>query len=249
MPQIAIGFSVIPIIAGVVMLCLLVLVLVRLVRWFLTWAVGGGETLAPANAPQVGRFTRLADTAVVNLWPFRPKQVRMAFPCPACCQPLLGRVGPGEQLVCPWCATTFQTPEPPPAAPPVPKKVFKKAKHALRPKGSIFWRLFKFASITLGICVVVSLVIIGILDSGYAWLILAGVLVAAWLGQALHRRFWHKEPFLPKPILAPGGGNALATEAIRTVCMMGAPITIGVVFWIVAGCFLGCLMPWVLRGM
>jgi len=225
-------------------------VMVRVVRWFLTWLMGPEKALAPMSAPQVGRITRMLDMAAVGLWPFRPPQkVRMAFPCPACCMPLLGKVSPGEELVCPWCATTFQTPEPPPAAPPVSKKVLKKAKQAIQPKGSIFWRMFKGCSIILGVCCVIALVFIGILDSGNAWLILVGVLAVAWLGQALQRRFWHKEPFLPKPILAPGGCNALATEAIRTVGMVGAPLTIGIVFWILAGCVWGCLMPWVLQGM
>ena len=221
-------FSWLPIL---VMAGIFIPVMVRLVRWFLTWLMGPEKALAPMSAPQVGRITRMLDMAAVGLWPFRPPQkVRMAFPCPACCMPLLGKVSPGEELVCPWCATTFQTPEPPPAAPPVSKKVLKKAKQAIQPKGSIFWRLYKFACITLGICVVVSLVIIGILDSGYAWLILAGVLAVAWLGQALQRRFWHKEPFLPKPILAPGGGNALATEAIPQLAWWGRPSPFALVY-------------------
>lgn len=227
-----------------------ILVMVRLVRWFLTWLMGPEKALAPMNAPQVGRITRMLDMAAVGLWPFRPPQkVRMAFPCPACCMPLLGKVSPGEELVCPWCATTFQTPEPPPAAPPVSKKVLKKVKQAIQPKGSIFWRLFKGASIVLGIIALAALVILGMLESGYSWLALAGVLLAGWLGQAAHRRIWHKESFLPKPILVSGGGNVLASEAIRSIGMIGAPLTIGVVFWILAGCFLGCLMPWALQGM
>ena len=241
-------FSLFSLLPFVVMAGIFILVMVRLVRWFLTWLMGPEKALAPMSAPQVGRITRMLDMAAVGLWPFRPPQkVRMAFPCPACCMPLLGKVSPGEELVCPWCATTFQTPEPPPAAPPVSKKVLKKAKQAIQPKGSIFWRLYKFACITLGICVVVSLVIIGILDSGYAWLILAGVLAVAWLGQALQRRFWHKEPFLPKPILAPGGGNALATEAIRTVGMVGAPITLCIGLWTFLAVFAGCLFPLIWR--
>ncbi len=235
------GLSLIPIIAGVVVLGFLILAMLRLVRWLFTWLAGSEKALAPVNAPSVGRFTRLMDTATITLWPFRPKKVRMAFPCPACCLPLLGKVSPGEELVCPWCATTFQTPEPPPPAPPVSKKVLKKVRLGGQAKGSLPWRIFKTFSIILGICLVVSLVIVGILDSLYAWLALSIVLVAGWLGQAAHRRFWHKETFLPKPILASGGGNVLAGEIIRTIGMIGAPITLGMVAWIFLACVGGCL--------
>jgi hypothetical protein len=240
-PQIAIGFSVIPIIAGLVMLGFLILMVVRLGRWLFTWLVGPEKALAPVNAPQVSRFTRLMDTAAISLWPFRPKKVRMAFPCPACCQPLLGKVGPGEELVCPWCATTFQTPEPPPAAPPVSKKVLRKAKSFSQNKGSLPWRIFKGTSFTLGICVVVSLIMFGLFETGYAWLGLGGALVAGWLVQALHRRFWHKGTFLPKPILTTGGGNVFAGEIFRTIGVIGVPLTAGVVVWIFIGCVSGFL--------
>jgi hypothetical protein len=226
-----------------VMVGLLALVVVRLARWLFRSFEVPEKALAQVNAPTVGRFTRMIDTATVTLWPFRPKKVRMAFPCPACCQPLLGKVGPGEELVCPWCATTFQTPEPPPAAPPVSKKVLKKAKQAIQPKGSIFWRLFKFASIVLGIIVLVALVILGMLESGYMWLVLAGVLLAGWLGQAAYRRFWRKGNFLTASIFGEGGGTIIATEVIRSIGTVGAPLALAAIVWVLLGCFGGCLFP------
>lgn len=55
-----------------------------------------------------------------NPWPGR-KLVRMAFPCPACFQPLVALVEPGLDLECPVCLTTFRVPAPP--TPSTPKVV------------------------------------------------------------------------------------------------------------------------------
>jgi hypothetical protein len=217
-----------------VMVGLLALVVVRLARRLFRSFEVPEKTLAQVNAPTVGRFTRMIDTATVTLWPFRPKKVRLAFPCPACCQPLLGKVAPGEELVCPWCRTAFQTPEPPPAAPPVPKKLLKKAREKESPKGSLPWRIFKGASITCGICVFMSLPIVGLLiDSVFGLVLMPVVAMGGWVLQAVHRRFWRKEPFLCRSILGEGGGAIVVGEVIRSVAMVGSPFAIILILWVV----------------
>jgi len=235
--------------------CAIVLVFVfvtngfRFLRWIIQ-AIGGNEPSLAGNdqgelgfnQPKLSRFTRFMDSAYAVVWPFKPAgKMRLAFPCPACCQPLLGKVAPGEELVCPWCRTVFQTPEPPPAAPPVPKKLLKKAREKTSPKGSLPWRIFKGTSFTMGICVVISFVMFGLFETGYAWLGLGATLIAGWLLQALHRLFWHKGTFFPKPILTSGGGNVFAGESFRTIGMIGVPLTALIVVWIFIGCVSGCL--------
>ena len=211
----------------------------RAIRRFLgtpaTSPVSGANEI---NANPVGRFTRFTDIAAGILWPFPPPaKVRLAFPCPACYQPLLGKVAPGEELICPWCRTTFQTPEPPPAAPPVSRKVLKESR---------LKRSFSFKSIITGLSIVFGiitytvLIIVAVVDEPRVWLLLLGILVAGWVIQALHRRFWDKKEFLPATILGEGGGNVFAHEMVRTTVVVGLPFSIGLVFWVFGAC---CLIP------
>jgi hypothetical protein len=227
--------------------CAIVLVFVfvtngfRFLRWIIKAIRGSEPSLAGNdqgelgfNQPKLSRFTRFMDSAYAVVWPFKPAgKMRLAFPCPACCQPLLGKVAPGEELVCPWCRTAFQTPEPPPAAPPVPKKLLKKAREKESPKGSLPWRIFKGASITCGICVFVSLLIVGLIDSVFGLVLMPVVAVGGWVLQAVHRRFWRKEPFLCRSILGEGGGAIVVGEVIRSVAMAGSPFAIILILWVV----------------
>jgi hypothetical protein len=81
------------------------------------------------------------------------------------------------------------------------------------------------------------------LESGYMWLVLAGVLLAGWLGQAAYRRFWRKENFLTASIFGEGGGTIIATEVIRSIGTVGASLALAAIVWVLLGCFGGCLFP------
>lgn len=201
------------------------------------YAKPGPDSAIP-HPETVGIYTRFTDTAAAILWPFPPPaKVRLAFPCPACFQPLLGKVAPGEELICPWCKTTFQTPEPPPAAPPLPRKVLKENS----PKKSFSLKGFiRGTSIVFGIIIYISLVITALVDFPVLWLLLLGILLVGWIIQGLYRRFIEKDGFLPKTILGPGGGNIFAGELLRTTIVIGFPFTLILVFWLFGAC---CLMP------
>lgn len=214
----------------------------------LTWLIGlffpaqtlaAGEGGASLATQPVGTWTRFGDWLVSIVWPFKPPQrVPLAFPCPACFQPLSGKVAPGEDLICPWCRTSFQTPEPPLAAPPVPKKVFKRE----RPRGSL-WGFFRIISIVCGfgyVALLFSLATFAVLprEARVLWMVL-GALAGAWVLQALFRRFWRKETFLPKSFRGVGGGTVLFQEILRVIITVGFPIAVLLVLFLGGGCLTG----------
>ena len=200
-----------------------------------------GHGLAGAEKPGWTRAGFL-EKAGALLWPFSPRtSVRLAFPCPACHQPLLGRVAPNEELICPWCGTTFQTPAPPPAAPPVPRKVMNQTKTK---GGFSFVGFVKGLSAICGFGFIICCLVNMLLGLGFqAGIILVCGLGTGWVLQALQRRFWLKGPFLAKPFFAEGGGSALRDEIMRTVRMVGLPFAIGGMLWAVIACLVFVVWP------
>lgn len=223
----------------------------RLVTWlgglvFPAQVVATGEVGTSLTTQPVGTWTRFSDWLVTLLWPFRPPaRVRLAFPCPACYQPLLGKVAPGEDLICPWCRTTFQTPEPPPPAPPVSRKVV--AKKGMFSSG--FWRFLGFTSFLAGLALSLGLIFIASLlllpRFPQQAMLMAGILFGiwgiAWFVQAVVRRVWNKGTFLPPSIIGEGGGTVLLREIYRTLVTTGLPIVLIVLGALVVGCLGGIM--------
>jgi hypothetical protein len=147
----------------------------------------------------------------------------MAFPCPACFQPLLAMVEPDLDLECPVCRTTFKVPAPPLPVPrfkppPVPKVMPDQT--VAKPPGSI---MFVLGLITL---VVGTVCTFGFGLFLFSMIFVTGVIVARIKNGFLRRRY----PMLPKL-----SWGAICWEGVRAI---GITMTWGVV----AGLSVGFLM-------
>lgn len=122
-------------------------------------------------------------------WPWGRRRVRMAFPCPACFQPLMAFVEPDLDLECPICRTTFRVPAPPAAAPPA-QKVYKPD------QGYGVWAQVLFA---LGLVVFIISIVAACVGITH---LLIGCLVVTMLGAlgAWFRNYWQRwsNPDVPK---------------------------------------------------
>ena len=195
---------------------------------------GTGSSLSGGDeGPAPGLLDRiiLAFESALSLTP--RSRVMLAFPCPSCHQPLLGRVTPGEELLCPWCQTCFQTPEPPPIPPPRPIRA--KPMAGARQPFSLR-RIIMALSTTLGAGILLIMAGFAIISGKGIWYLLGFTLTIAWVTQALVRRYWHKKNFLPESMLQEGGGQIFFQEALRTVRILGFPVALVGLLAIVGGC-------------
>jgi hypothetical protein len=129
----------------------------------------------------------------------------MAFPCPACFQPLLAMVEPDLDLECPVCRTTFKVPAPPLPVPrfkppPVPKVMPDQT--VAKPPGNLMFAL------GVGTLAVGTVCTLGFGLFLFSMIFVTGVIVARIRNGFLRRR----NPMLPKL-----SWGAICWEGVRAI--------------------------------
>ena len=129
----------------------------------------------------------------------------MAFPCPACFQPLLAMVEPDLDLECPVCRTTFKVPAPPLPVPrfkppPIPKVMPDQT--VAKPPGNLMFAL------GVGTLAVGTVCTLGFGLFLFSMIFVTGVIVARIRNGFLRRRY----PMLPKL-----SWGAICWEGVRAI--------------------------------